>query len=143
MATINPYVTFQNGCEEAFNFYKKVFGGDFEYIGRFKDMPAEFKVPDSEVEKIMHISLRISKDTVLMGSDSSAAFGPPVKVGNNISISINTESESEAKDLFKGLANDGQVNMPLEKTFWGSLFGVLTDQYGINWMVNYDYEQSK
>ncbi|MCT4646038.1 MAG: VOC family protein [Carboxylicivirga sp.] len=142
MATVDPYVTYNGNCETAFNFYKSVFGGEFEYLGRFKDMPSEQPIPEEEAEKILHVSLRINKDTVLMGSDSSPMFGPPWVSGNNISIYVNTESEEEAKAIFEGLLKDGNMNMPLEKTFWGSLFGTLTDQFGINWMVSYDYEQT-
>ncbi len=143
MATINPYITYNGNCEEAFNFYKSVFGGDFEYLGRFKDMPSEEPIPDSEAEKIMHVSLRISTETVLMGSDASPAFGPPCNVGNNIAISINATNEDEAKSLFNALSSDGQINMPLDKTFWGALFGMFTDKFGVNWMVSYDYEQKE
>ena len=90
MATVNPYLTFKGNCEEAFTFYKSIFGGDFPYIGRFKDMPAmegHPPVPDAEGEKIMHVSLPISKETILMGSDSSEAFGNATIVGNNFSLS--------------------------------------------------------
>ncbi|WP_289055330.1 VOC family protein [Carboxylicivirga marina] len=141
MATVNPYITYEGNCEEAFNFYKTIFGGEFENLSCFKEMPSEHPIPDSEADKIMHVSLQISKETVLMGSDSSPAFGPPCIVGNNISVSINADTEDEAKRLFEGLSEGGQVNMPLEKTFWGSLFGMFTDKYGINWMVSYNYEQ--
>ena len=82
MAQVNPYLTFDGNCEEAFNFYKSVFGGEFPYIGRFKDMPGE-QIPESQKEKIMHVSLPISKETVLMGSDSSAEFGQVHNAGNN------------------------------------------------------------
>ncbi|WP_242927669.1 VOC family protein [Pontibacter vulgaris] len=141
MAAINPYLTFAGNCEEAFNFYKSVFGGEFPYVGRFKDMPSERSIPESEANKIMHISLPISKETVLMGSDSSEAFGQVTTVGNNFSISINAENEEEAKRLFEGLSAGGNITMALNKTFWGALFGMFTDKFGINWMVNYDYEQ--
>ena len=145
MASISPYLTFNGNCEEAFNFYRSVFGGEFPYVGRFKDMPADGgkPVPASEGEKIMHISLPISKETVLMGSDSSEAFGQATVVGNNFSISINANSEEEAKKLFNGLSAGGKVTMPLDKTFWGALFGMFTDKFGIQWMVNYDYNQAK
>jgi len=142
MATINPYLTFKGNCEEAFNFYKSVFGGEFPYIGRFKDMPSEHPIPDSEKEKLMHVSLPISKETILMGSDSSEAFGQATVIGNNFSISLNTESEDEAKKLFDALSEGGKLTMPLEKTFWNALFGMFTDKFGINWMVNYDYGQN-
>lgn len=141
MATINPYLTFNGNCEEAFNFYKSVFGGEFPYVGRFKDMPADPNhppMPASEAEKIMHISLPISKETILMGSDSSEAYGKATVMGNNFSLSVNTDSEGEAKKIFDALSSGGKVTMPLEKTFWGALFGMLTDKFGIQWMVSFD-----
>lgn len=140
MTAINPYLTFNGNCEEAFNFYKSVFGGEFPYVGRFKDMPGEHAVPASEGEKIMHVSLPIGQGTFLMGSDASEACGQAT-AGNNFSISISTESEEEANKLFGGLSSGGQVTMPLDKVFWGSYFGMLTDRFGINWMVNYDYNR--
>ncbi|EOR96569.1 PhnB protein [Arcticibacter svalbardensis MN12-7] len=137
MATITPYLTFNGNCEEAFEFYKSVFGGDFEYIGRFKDMPSDTPVTGPAGEKIMHISLPIGNGSVLMGSDTNEHYGS-VTIGNNFSMSINTESEEEATRLFDGLAGGGKITMPLEKTFWAERFGMFTDQFGINWMVNYD-----
>jgi PhnB protein len=141
MAQVNPYLTFNGNCEEAFNFYKSVFGGEFGYIGKFKDMPpAEGCGPMSEAdgEKIMHVSLAISNETVLMGSDSSEAFGQVTVIGNNFSISINTESVEEADKLFNGLSAGGKIIAPMEKTFWGAYFGMFTDKFDINWMVNFD-----
>ncbi len=141
MAQVNPYLTFNGNCEEAFNFYKSVFGGEFPYIGRFKDMPSDKPLSPEAGELIMHVSLQISKETVLMGSDSSEAFGQVINMGNNISLSINTENEDEATRLFNGLSEGGQITMPMSKTFWGAFFGMFTDKFGINWMVNYDYEK--
>lgn len=143
MATINPYLTFNGNCEEAFNFYKSVFGGEFAFLGRFKDMPPMegMNVPDTEAEKIMHVSLPISKETTLMGSDSSEAFGKATVPGNNFSISINSETEDEATKLFNSISEGGAVTMPLDKTFWGAYFGMCTDKFGISWMVNFDYNQ--
>ncbi|MGM9475560.1 VOC family protein [Pedobacter sp. GSP4] len=141
MASINPYLTFNGNCEAAFTFYKSVFGGEFPYIGKFKDMPpAEGSAPLSaeDGEKIMHVSLPISKETILMGSDTAEAFGPAVTEGNNFAISINTDSTEEADRLFNGLSAGGKVTMPMNKTFWGAYFGMFTDQFGINWMVNFD-----
>ena len=141
MATINPYLTFNGNCEAAFTFYKSVFGGEFPYLGRFKDMPpAEGcdPLPAEEGEKIMHVSLPISAETILMGSDSSEAFGQATIVGNNFSISINTDSTAEADKLFEGLSAGGIVTMPMNKTFWGAYFGMFTDKFGINWMINHD-----
>lgn len=146
MAQINPYLTFNGNCEDAFNFYKSVFGGDFPYVGRFKEMPPMEGQPamsDADGNLIMHISLPISKETTLMGSDSSEAFGHASKIGNNFSISLNTDSEQEADKLFAGLSKNGKVTMPLEKTFWGSYFGMLTDQFDIQWMVSYETNKDK
>ncbi|MFD0941909.1 VOC family protein [Pedobacter boryungensis] len=144
MAQVNPYLTFDGNCEEAFNFYKSVFGGEFPYIGRFKDMPPMEgcpEMPASEGEKIMHVSLPISKETILMGSDSSEAFGQANVAGNNFSISINADNQEEADKLFNGLSAGGKVTMPMDKTFWGAYFGMFTDKFGINWMVNHDEVQ--
>ncbi len=141
MAQVNPYLTFNGNCEEAFNFYKSVFGGEFTYIGKFKDMPSEQPIPEGVGELIMHVSLPISKETILMASDANEAFGQTATAGTNFAVSINAENEEEAKKLFNGLSNGGKITMPLEKTFWGALFGMFTDKFGIHWMVNYDYEQ--
>lgn len=144
MATLHPYLTFSGNCEEAFLFYKSVFGGDFNMVGRFKDMPpmdGQPPIPESEGAKIMHISLPIGNGSILMGSDSSEAFGHTTNVGNNFSISINADSEEEANRLFRGLSAGGKVTMPLDKTFWGAYFGMFTDKFGIQWMVNFDYNQ--
>jgi PhnB protein len=143
MAQVNPYINYRGNCEEAFNFYKSVFGGDFDMVGRYKDMPPSeaSHMSGMDGEKIMHMSLRISKETWLMGSDIGGEWAKHTVEGNNIQISINAESEEEAKKIFNGLSAGGRVNMPLEKTFWGALFGMFTDKFGINWMVNYDYNQ--
>lgn len=140
MATVNVYLTFNGNTEEAFNFYKSVFGGEFDYIGKFKDMPPSEDCPPpspEEAERIMHVSLRISKETVLMGSDSTS-FSGDVTFGNNFSVSINAENKEEADKLFAGLSKDGKVVMPMDSTFWGAYFGMFTDKFGINWMVNFD-----
>jgi PhnB protein len=142
MATVNPYLTFNNGkCEEAFIFYKSVFGGEFPYLGRFKDMPPMEGHPpvlEAEAEWVMHVSLPISKETILMGSDGSATFGEPSVTGNDFSISINAETKEEADKLFNGLSAGGTVKMPMNQTFWGAYFGMFTDKFGVQWMVNFD-----
>ncbi len=145
MATVNVYLTFKGNCEEAFDFYKSVFGGEFQFIGKFKDMPPmDGKTcPPSEEEKIMHVSLPVSKETVLMGSDSSEAFGQTTVIGNNFSISIKTDSKDEADKLFSSISAGGNINMPMNQTFWGSYFGMLTDRFGINWMVSYESNEMK
>lgn len=143
MTTVNVYLTFNGNCEEAFNFYKSVFGGEFPYIGRFKDMPAEGgkPVPPEDGEKIMHVSLPISKETMLMGSDTGGEWASNYTSGNNFSISINTDSKENADRLFNGLSSGGQVTMPMNSTFWGDYFGMFTDKFGINWMVSFNAEQ--
>ena len=140
MATINAYLTFDGTCEEAFNFYKSVFGGDFPMVGKFGDMPPQEGMPpisDEGKNRIMHMSLPISAETVLMGSDTMPGIHDH-QVGNNISLSINTDSREEADRVFNGLSAGGKVSMPLADTFWGAYFGMWTDKFGINWMVNYD-----
>lgn len=142
MATVNVYLTFNGNCEDAFNHYKSVFGCEFSYIGRFKDMPAgeENPVSEQDADKIMHIALPISNETMIMGSDTGGEWASNYKLGNNFSISINTESKDEADRLFNKLSADGQVTMPLSNTFWGDYFGMFTDKFGINWMVSYRLE---
>ena len=140
MAAINPYLVFNGNCEEAFLFYKSVFGGEFPYIGKFKDMPPAEGNPvlsEADGNKIMHVSLPIGDGSVLMGSDSNSASGV-VTFGQNISISINTKSKEEADKLFNGLSVGGTVTMPMSQTFWGAYFGMFADKFGINWMVNFD-----
>jgi len=144
MTRINTYLTFNGNCEEAFNFYKSVFGGEFEFIGRFKDMPdnPEFPVAETDVEKIMHITLPIG-NSVLMGSDTGGEWAKGFKQGNNFSVSINTDTKEEADRLFNELSQNGSVIMPMEKTFWDSYFGMFTDQFGIQWMVSFDATDRK
>lgn len=146
MATVNPYITFSGNCEDAFKFYKSIFGGEFPHIARYKDMPSDNLMSKCDAEKIMHISLPISDGSVLMGCDTccetTGEFDSDVHVGNNISLSITVKSEEEATRIFEGLSKGGGVNMPLQKTFWNSYFGMLIDKFGINWMVSYDYPQN-
>jgi len=140
MTTINIYLTFNGNCEEAFNFYKSVFGGDFSHFERFKNMPdnPDFTVPESEKEKLMHVSLPISKETILMGSDTAGEWASKYKQGNNFSISIDADTKEEADRFFNELSKGGNVIMPMNKTFWGSYFGNFIDKYGIIWMVSFD-----
>ncbi len=140
MASVNVYLNFNGNCEEAFNFYKANFGGEFPYLGRFKDMPQDGGKPlPAEMEnQIMHVSLMISKETCLMGSDVGGEWAPSFKQGNNFSISINAESKEEADRLFNGLSAGGTVTMPLANTFWGDYFGMFTDKFGINWMMSWN-----
>lgn len=142
MATINPYLTFGGNAEEAMNFYKSIFGTEFSSgINRYKDSPGGEKLPTPSQEKVMHVSLATGKGFTLMASDSLEGMGHSLFIGNNIAISIGAESEEEADKLFNGLSAGGKITMALEKTFWGAYFGMFTDKFGINWMVNYDYTQ--
>lgn len=140
MATVNVYLTFNGNCREAFDFYRSVFGGEFPYIGTFGEMPpAEGQqIKEEDRDKIMHVTLPISAETLLMGSDAGSEQAAQLTTGNNFSVSINAESREEAEHLFNGLSAGGQITMPLSDTFWGAYFGMFTDQFGINWMVNYD-----
>ena len=144
MATVNVYLTFNGNCEEAFNFYKSVFGGEFPYVGKFKDMPQDDEnckqMSEADGNKIMHVSLPISKETSLMGSDTAGEWASHFKEGNNYSISIHAASKDEADKLFNGLSAGGQITMPMNQTFWGSYFGMFTDKFGIHWMVNFDLQ---
>ena len=143
MASVHPYLNFNGNTEEAFNFYLSVFGGEFTTLQRFENIPSDVPIPPgSNPDKIMHVALPIGKETVLMGSDVPESI-PPVTMGTNFCISINAESEEDAQRLFNGLSAGGQVTMPLDKTFWGAYFGMFTDKFGIQWMVNYDYRQEK
>lgn len=137
MATVNPYLTFNGKCEEAFNFYKSVFGGEFAGgINRFSSMPAEHFAPGEE-NLVMHVLLPIGQGTMLMGSDSPSHMGQ-VKTGDNFSIAVSPDSEEHATHIFNGLSAGGTITMPLDKAPWGALFGMFTDKYGFSWMVNYD-----
>lgn len=141
MASINPYLNFLGTTEEAFNFYKSVFGGEFAVIQRFKDTAHGDQMSAEDKEKIMHVALPIGNGNVLMGTDVLPALGQKLTAGDNFSISINADSEAEADRLFAALSPGANVVMPLEKSFWGAYFGMLTDQFGIQWMVNFDYNE--
>jgi PhnB protein len=141
MPTLNPYLNFNGTTEEAFQFYRSVFGGEFRMLQRFKETPEAGKIPPDQQEKIMHVSLPIGTGNLLMATDAVESMGQKLTVGNNIQLSIETESEEEAKRIFNGLSSGGKVTMPMEKTFWGALFGMLTDKFGIQWMVSYTYSK--
>src|SRR6478735_328692 len=116
MTTVNVYLTFNGSCEEAFNFYKSVFGGEFPYVGRYSDMPPHEGAPAISAEegkKIMHMSLPISKETILLGSDAGGEWAPKLVKGNNFAVSISTDSQQEADRLFNGLSAGGKVLMPI------------------------------
>lgn len=141
MATMNIYLHFEGNAEEAFNFYKSVFGGEFDAFLRYREMcddSAFGPVPEDEKEKIMHAALPIGKENVLMGNDTLKSMCNGINTGNNFSISISTQSREETERIFNGLSEGGKIMMPLAKTFWSEYFGVCGDKFGISWMVNFD-----
>ncbi len=134
----HPYLNFDGNTEEAFSFYRKVFRAPAPQIMRFKEMPAGegFDVPPELEEKVLHISLTLENGSMLMASDM-----PPdtqLKPGNNFSISITADSDAEAERLFNELGEGGEVRMPFERAFWGSMFGMVEDRFGICWMIDSD-----
>jgi len=141
MATVNPYLNFRGNTEEAFNFYKSVFGTEFRFVLKFKDTPDGDKMSDEDKEKIMHISLPVGDNMVLMGTDSLESAGHTFNAGNNFSLAIAPASEEEADKLFNALSAGGTITMPLSKVFWGAYFGMLTDKFGTQWMVNFEGKQ--
>ena len=132
--TLNTYITFEDNCREAFEFYRSVFGGEFAAMETFRGGPPDMGVPESELDRIMHVSLPIGS-SVLMGSDSSSVFGPGPVMGTNFSISYEADSREDADDKFANLSEGGTVTMPLGDMFWGDYFGSLIDKFGINWQV--------
>ncbi|HEY6064386.1 MAG TPA: VOC family protein [Chitinophagaceae bacterium] len=138
MASINPHINFNGNAEEAFTFYKSVFGGEFATIMRFKDLSdTEFPVAENDANKIMHIALPIGK-SILMANDVPESMGKTNENENRSKIVISAESKEEADNLFNGLSAGGKIEMPIAESPWGSYFGMFRDKYGIEWMVNFD-----
>lgn len=138
MALINPHINFNGNAEEAFNFYKSVFGGSFSKVVRFKDISNdEYPIPEREAEKIMHIAMPVGQN-VLMGNDIPEIMGTVNENENRSKISVSAESLEEAERLFNGLSAGGSIEMPFEKSLWNSYFGMFRDQYGIEWMINFE-----
>ncbi len=139
---INVYVNFAGNTEEAFNFYRSVFGGEFTRVVRFKDMPMEgVTIPKADENRIMHIGLPIGKDNVLMASDALESLGQKLTQGNNFYISVHPESKEEADRIFNALSAGGTVEMPMADQPWGDYYGSLEDKFGVRWMVNYHQEE--
>jgi PhnB protein len=138
MAIINPYINFNGNAQEAFNFYKSVFGGEFAMVIHFKDMATpEYPVAENEANKIMHIALPIGKN-VLLGNDVPKRMGRVNEKENRSKIFINAESREEANKLFTGLSAGGNIEVPIGDSPWNSYFGMFRDKYGIEWMVDSD-----
>ena len=142
MTKFNPYLNFAGNTEQAFNFYKSVFGGEFASVVRFKDMPMEgVSIPKEAADKIMHIGLPIGKDQMLMGTDALESHGHKLVQGNNIHISAHPDSKAEADRLFTALSEGGKVQMPMADQPWGDYYGNFQDKFGVHWMINYHKEK--
>lgn len=138
MALINPHINFNGNAEEAFNFYKTVFGGEFAKVIRFKDLSSpEFSVSRNEANKIMHIALPIGKN-FLMANDVPVSMGKTNENENRSKISISAESRDEADRIFNGLSAGGTIEYPIGDSPWGSYFGMFRDKYGIEWMIDFN-----
>ncbi|HUR98447.1 MAG TPA: VOC family protein [Pyrinomonadaceae bacterium] len=132
---MNPYLNFNGNTEDAFNFYKSVFGGDFAVVMRFKDNPQCGEMSEDDKQRIMHVALPVSGGGVLMGTDSLESLGQKLTVGNNFSISLSPESREEADRIFGALSEGGKVEVAPTEMFWG-YFGCFTDKFGVQWMLN-------
>ena len=138
MAQISTHVAYNGNCEEAFLFYKSIFGGEFNNLMRNQDLPQDVPaIPDTIPSQILHISLPLGNGCALMGCDMPPAYGIATS-GNRFNISISTGSEAETEHIYNGLLAGGKVAMPLERTFWGAYFGMVVDKYEVQWMVTYD-----
>lgn len=140
MARTSTYLNFSRNTEEAFKFYKSVFGGDFSgKVARFKDLPSQIGVPqisESDKNLIMHIELPILGDHILMGTDAPESMGFKVDFGSNVYINLEPDTRLETEKLFRDLSNGGKIEMPLQEMFWGAYYGSCTDKFGVQWMFN-------
>jgi PhnB protein len=142
MTKLNFYLNFAGNTEQAFNFYKSVFGGEFASVVRFKDMPMEgVSISKEDADKIMHIGLPLGKDQMLMGTDVLESLGHKLIPGNNIHISVHPDSKEEADRLFNALSKGGKVQMPMANQPWGDYYGDFQDKFGVHWMINYHKEE--
>jgi PhnB protein len=141
MAKVSTYLNFTRNTEEAFHFYKSVFGGEFSGggIARFRDIPAQEGMPpiaEEDKNLIMHIELPILGGHLLMGTDAPASMGFNVNFGNNVHISLDPDTKAETKRLFDALSAGGNITMELQVMFWGAYYGSCTDKFGVQWMFN-------
>ena len=140
MARVSTYLNFNGHTEQAFEFYRSVFGGSFNGpVHRFRDVPSapgQPPMPADAAEMVMHVELPLPGGHVLMGTDAPASMGFALTAGNNVHINLEPDTRAEADHLFNGLAAGGKVDTPLQDMFWGAYYGSLTDRFGIHWMVN-------
>lgn len=145
--TLHPYLNFDGNCREAFDFYRNVFGGEFDGgIMRFGDVPpmeGQPSIDPAYAERVMHVALPIGPHTMLMGSDWPTHMLGPMQTGNAYSITVSVDSRAEADRIFQGLSQKGKVTMPIGDTFWNAYFGMCTDQFGTQWMVSHDTDPDR
>jgi PhnB protein len=140
MTKLHTYLNFAGNTEDAFNFYRSVFGGEFASLVRFKEFPMEgVSIPKDDEDKIMHISLPIGEDNVLMATDTLQSLGQQLVQGNNIYISVDPSTKEEADKIFNALSEGGEIEMPIADQAWGDYYGSFKDKFGVRWMVNYTY----
>lgn len=142
MPSINPYLNFQGNAEEAFKFYQAVFGGDFiGGISRFRDSPESGELPKNEQIKVMHIALPFGENNMIMATDALESMDQKVNPGNNVYLCISADSKKQADNYFNGLSDGGEIEMKMQDMFWGDYFGMLTDKFGIKWMLSFNQSQ--
>jgi PhnB protein len=138
MKALNSYLNFNGTTEQAFEFYKTVFDKEFSSLQRFSDTSMGEQLPEEDKRKIMHVALPLNDTITLMGTDTLESMGHKWVEGNNISLSLSCDSKEEADELFSRLSKNGTLTLPLDTTFWGAYFGMVTDMFGIQWMVNFE-----
>jgi len=136
MPTLNPYLGFDGTCEEAFELYRSVLGGEFEGVNRYAEMPPDAGIAADDGDKIMHISLRLGSGQTLMGADRPPGVAPAT-YGDSVAIMVSPDSAEEGRRIFDALSVGGQVTMPYERQFWGDDYGQLIDRFGVHWQVDY------
>lgn len=139
MISVNPYLNFAGNTEEAFNFYRSIFGGDFPMVMRFGDTPEAARAGAEDAQKLMHIALPLGS-SMLMATDALESMGQKLVQGNNFHLVINAESRNEADTLYSKLSKSGKSTVPMADTFWGDYYGMLTDKFGIQWMISFSQQ---
>lgn len=137
MPKVTPYLNFDGRCEEAFEFYRSVLGGEFVGVNRFSEMPPDVPMTPDDGNMIMHIALQLEDGQAIMGSDRPSGMGKTT-FGDSVHVSIGPDSAEEGRRIFDALSDGGEVTMPYERQFWGADYGMCTDRFGIHWMINYD-----
>lgn len=139
---IDVYLNFDGQTEEAFMFYKSVFGGEFQTIQKMKDAPGGDKLSKEEQNRILHVALPIKGGAILMGSDTMTSMGAVLSKGNNVNICIQPDSKEDVNRLFEKLSAGGKVDMPMKEEFWGDYFGSFIDKFGVNWLISFALSQN-